>query len=100
MSFLVNVALAEQVTCETAIIMLDSLARDKTYGSQEAVMYMETYMCRERDFQACILYLKRKIQVLVGHGTELIKVGSFGCKELLALLCTHRLTSIPRILST
>ena len=41
--------LAEQVACETALIMLESPHRDKTFGNPEAWEYMETYLCSERD---------------------------------------------------
>ena len=48
--------LAEQVACETALIMLESPHRDETFGNLEAWEYMETYLCGERDYQAFIHY--------------------------------------------
>ena len=79
--------LAEQLARETAIIILESPARDENYGTPEAWTYMETYLCGERNNQACIFYLKGWAQALARLGTDLIKVGSLGSKELLALLC-------------
>ena len=43
--------LAEQVARETALSMLESPHRDKTFGNPEAWEYMETYLCGERDYQ-------------------------------------------------
>ena len=56
--------LAEQVACETALIMLESPHRDETFGNLEAWEYMETYLCGERDYQACIHYLRGESQAL------------------------------------
>ena len=50
---------------------------------------METYLCGRRDYQACIHYLRGKAQALARLGLELIRVGSLGSKELLALLCNN-----------
>ena len=81
--------LAEQVACETALIMMESPHKDKTFGNLEAWEYMETYLCGERDYQACIYYLRGEAQALARLGLELIRVGSLGSKELLALLCNR-----------
>ena len=83
--------LAEQVACETALIMLESPHRDKTFVNLEAWEYMETYLCGEGDYQACIHYLKGEAQALARLGLELIRVGSLGSKEHLALLCNTKL---------
>ena len=40
--------LAEEVACQTARIMLESLVRDKTFGNLEAWEYMEMNLCSER----------------------------------------------------
>ena len=79
--------LAEQVACETALIMLESLVRDETFGNLEAWEYIETHLCGKRDYQACIRYLRGKAQALARPGLELIRVGSLGLKELPDLLC-------------
>ena len=83
--------LAEQVACETALIMLESPHRDETFGNPEAWEYMETYLCGERDYQACIHYLRGEAQALARLSLELIRVGSLGSEELLALLCNNHL---------
>ena len=58
MSFVSSSVLAEQAACKTALVMLESPERDKTYGNLEAWEYMETYLCVKRDYQACIHYLR------------------------------------------
>ena len=50
MSLMSSSGLAEQVACEMALIMLESPHWDKTFGNLEAWKYMETYLCRERDY--------------------------------------------------
>ena len=87
MSSMSSSMLAEQVACKMALIMLESPVRDKTFGNLEAWEYMETCLCGERDYQACINYLRGEVQALDRLGLELIRVGSLGSKELLALLC-------------
>ena len=91
MSSMSSSKLAEKVACETALIMLESPVRDKTFGNLEAWKYMETYLCCERDYQACIHYLRGEAQALARLGLELIRVGSLGSGELLALLCNKDL---------
>ena len=54
MSLMISSVLADQVACKMALIMLKSPVRDKTYGNPEAWDYMETYLCGERDYKACI----------------------------------------------
>ena len=80
MSLINSFGLAEQVACETALIMLESPYKDNTFGSLEAWEYMETYQCSERDYQACIHYLKGEAQALARLGLELIRVGSMDPK--------------------
>ena len=87
MSLMSSSVLAEQVACKIALIMLESPVRDETFGNLEAWEYMETYLCGERDYQACIHYLRGEAQVLSRLGLELIRVRSLGSEELLALLC-------------
>ena len=84
-----STGLAEQVACETALIMLESPHRDETFGNLEAWEYMETYLCGKRDYQACIHYLRVDSQALARLGLELIRVGLLGSKELLSLLCNN-----------
>ena len=55
-----NISLTEQIARKTAIIMLESPAKDKAYGTLKAWDYMETYLCGEHDLQACIHYLLGK----------------------------------------
>ena len=86
MSLMSSSVLAEQVARETALIMLGSPERDETFGNLEAWEYMETYLFSERDYQACIHYLKGEAQALARLGLKLIRVDSLGSKELLALL--------------
>ena len=81
--------LAEQVAYKTALIVLESPCRDKTFGNLEAWEYMETYLCGERDYQACIHYLRGEAQALARLSLELIRAGSLGSKEFLALLCNN-----------
>ena len=50
MSLMSSSVLAEQVACKTALIMLESPVRDKTFENLEAWEYMETYLCGERDY--------------------------------------------------
>ena len=88
MSSMSSSGLAEQVACEMALIMLGSPHRDKTFGNPEAWEYMETYLCGEKDYQACIHYLKGEAQALARLGSELIRVGSLGSEELLAYFAT------------
>ena len=87
MSLMSSSGLAEQVAWEMALIMLESPYRDKTFGNLEAWEYLETSLCSERDYQACIHYIKKEVQALARLGLELIRVKSLGSKELLALLC-------------
>ena len=75
MSSMSSSVLAEQVACETALIMLESPVRDKTLGSLQAWEYKETYLCGERDFQACIHYLTELAQALARLCLELLRVG-------------------------
>ena len=78
MSLMSSSVLAEQVACETAIVMLESPGRSKTFENLEAWDYMELYLCGERDYQACIHYLKGEAQALARLGLELIGVESKG----------------------
>ena len=86
MSSMGNISLTEQIACETAIIMLESPAQDKVYGTPEAWDYMETYFCSEDDLQAWVHYLKCKAQALARLGSEFIKEGLLGSEDFLALL--------------
>ena len=70
--------------------MLESPVRDETLGNPEAWDYMETYLCGEKDYQACIHYLRGKAQAQAILGLELIRVGSLRSEELLALLCNNK----------
>ena len=89
MSLLSHSKLAEQVARETALIMLESPHRDESFGNLDAWEYMETYLCGEKDYQACVHYLRGEAQALAILGLELIRVGSLGSEELLALLCNN-----------
>ena len=89
MSLVSSSVLAEQVACETALIMLESLERDETFGNLEAWEYMEMYLCGERDYQACIHCIRGEAQALARLGLELIRAGSLGSEELLTLLCNN-----------
>ena len=86
MSSMSSSMLVERGARETALIMLESPVRDETFGNLEAWEYMETYLCGERDYQACIHYLKGEAQALDRLGLELVRVGSLRSEELLALL--------------
>ena len=69
--------------------MLESPVRYKIFGDLEAWDYIETYLCGERDYQACIHYLKGEAQALDRLGLELIILGTLRSEELLALLCNN-----------
>ena len=89
MSLISHSELAEQVARETALIMLESPHKDESFGNLDAWEYMETYLCGEKDYQACVHYLRGEAQALARLGLELIRVGSLGSEELLALLCNN-----------
>ena len=92
MSLISRSELAEQVARETALIMLESPRRDESFGNPEAWEYMETYLCGEKDYQACVYYLRGEAQALARLGSGLIRVGSLGSEELLALLCNNHIS--------
>ena len=73
--------LAEQLACETALIMLESPERDEIFGNLEAWGYMDAYLCGERDYQVCIHYLKGETQALARLGLELIRVDYWDLKN-------------------
>ena len=72
MSSVKNSNLDKQIACETAMLMLESPARDRAFGTSEAWEYIETYLCGEHDLQACVYYLKGKDQDLAKLGSEFI----------------------------
>ena len=74
MSSISSSVLAEQVACETALIMLESPVRDETFGNLEAWEHTETYLCGESDYKACIFYLEGEAQALARLGLELIRL--------------------------
>ena len=89
MSSVCSSVLSEQVACETALIMLESSERDETFGNLEAWEFMATNLCGKRDYQSLHLLLRGEAQALARLGLKLIRVGSLGPKELLALLCNN-----------
>ena len=87
MSSVGNLTLTKQIAHEMAILLLESPAQDKIYGTPKSLDYMEIYLCGKHNLQACFHYLKGKAQALARLGPEFVRVGSLGAKELLALLC-------------
>ena len=77
--------LAEKVACETALIMLESPVRDKTFGNLEA---WTTWRCTyvKKGLSGLHTLFKRRSTSPSQIWFGVIKVGPLRSKELLALL--------------
>ena len=66
--------------------MLSIEERDPAFGNEAAWDYIATELIGENDRKAVLHYLKGETRPLVRLGTESIRIGSNGAKELLSLL--------------
>ena len=78
---------AEKLIIETAIIMLSSPEPNIAYGNERAWEYINTHLMGENDKKACLHVLKGEARKLARLGTNGIRIGSEGSKELCSLLC-------------
>ena len=80
--------------------MLSSPETNIAYGNEQAWEYNNTHLMGENDKKACLHVLKGEARKLARLGTDGIRIGSEGSKELCSLLCNSNLYVFLDYLST